>query len=58
MMVIVPLLPTLQTLDTDRISSTQLGITPTGIIKGYERFWALCCLQLLSFCAAVVCNMI
>lgn len=38
MMVIVPLLPTLQTLDTDRISSTHLVITPTGIIKGYERF--------------------
>lgn len=38
MMVIVPLLPTLQTLDTYRINSAHLVITPMGIIKGYDGF--------------------
>lgn len=34
MMVIVLLSPTLQTLVMDRLSSTRLGITPMGIIRG------------------------
>lgn len=37
MMVIVLLLPTLQTLVMDRLSSTHLGITQMEIIRGYER---------------------
>lgn len=36
-MVIVLLLPTLQTPVMDRLSSTHLGITQMGIIRGYER---------------------
>lgn len=52
-MVIVLLLPTLQTLVMDRLSSTHLEITQMGIIRGYERsiqtsHWLclldLCCL--------------
>lgn len=37
MTVIVLLLPTLQTLVMGRLSSTRPGITPTGIIRGYEQ---------------------
>lgn len=38
MMVIVLLLPTLQTPVMDRLSSTHLGITQTGTIRGYETY--------------------
>lgn len=40
MMVIAPLLPTLQILDMGRISSTRLVITQMGVIRGYEKFYA------------------
>lgn len=58
MMVIAPLLPTLQILDTGRISSTHLVITQMGIIRGYERFYVPYPLYFFFFsCAAAVCNM-
>lgn len=54
MMVIVLLLPTLQTPVMDRLSSTHPGITQMGTIRGYERriqpshwlcLFHLCCLM-------------
>lgn len=50
-MVIVLLLPTLQTLVMDRLSSTHLGIIQMEIIRGYERcIQTFHCLLIFAFC--------